>query len=53
MASHEETERRALEGELAMLADQWRRAEEIAGIADNLLLHRDVAARASKLGGQP
>jgi hypothetical protein len=37
MAAHEETERRALEGELAMLAEQWRRAEAIAGIADNLL----------------
>ena len=37
MAAHEETERRALEGELETLANQWRVAEEIAGIADNLL----------------
>jgi hypothetical protein len=36
MALHEETERRALEGELAMLQGMWREAEEIAAIADRL-----------------
>jgi hypothetical protein len=36
MALHEETERRALEGELAMLEAMWRQAEEIAAIADRL-----------------
>jgi hypothetical protein len=36
MAMHEETERRALEGELALLAAAWREAEEIAAIADEL-----------------
>jgi hypothetical protein len=36
MALHEETERRALEGELAMLEGMWREAEEIAAIADRL-----------------
>jgi hypothetical protein len=36
MAVHEETERRALEGELATLAEEWREAEEIAAIADTL-----------------
>jgi hypothetical protein len=36
MALHEETERRALQGELAMLEAMWREAEEIAGIADRL-----------------
>ncbi|HEX2078026.1 MAG TPA: hypothetical protein VHG08_09960 [Longimicrobium sp.] len=36
MALHEETERRALEGELAMLQAMWRQAEEIAAIADAL-----------------
>lgn len=36
MAMHEETERRALEGELTMLAEAWRNAEEIAAIADKL-----------------
>lgn len=38
MALHEEQERRALEGELAQLERAWREAEEIATIADNLLL---------------
>lgn len=38
MAAHEERERRALAGELATLEREWREAEEIAAIADNLLL---------------
>ena len=38
MAVHEEDERRALEGELWRLERAWRDAEEIATIADNLLL---------------
>jgi hypothetical protein len=38
MAAHEDTERIALDGELARLADAWREAEEIAAIADSLLL---------------
>lgn len=38
MALHEEQERRALAGELAQLEQAWREAEEIAAIADNLLL---------------
>lgn len=36
MALHEESERRALEGELAALEAAWREAEEIAAIADVL-----------------
>jgi hypothetical protein len=36
MALHEEQERRLLEGELEVLAEAWRDAEEIAGIADGL-----------------
>lgn len=36
MALHEESERRALEGELTLLAAAWREAELIAGIADSL-----------------
>jgi hypothetical protein len=36
MALHEEQERRALAGELALLASAWREAEEIAAIADRL-----------------
>jgi hypothetical protein len=35
MAVHEENERRAMEGELAVLAAAWRDAEEIAAIADD------------------
>ena len=36
MALHEEQERRVLEGELDLLRDAWRDAEEIAAIADGL-----------------
>lgn len=36
MASNEDIERRALEGELASLAEAWREAEEIAHISDQL-----------------
>jgi hypothetical protein len=36
MALHEESERRALEGELTLLESAWREAEEIAAIADRL-----------------
>jgi len=36
MASNEDIERRALEGELASLAEAWREAEEIAHISDEL-----------------
>jgi hypothetical protein len=36
MALHEESERRALEGELWLLERAWREAEEIAAIADAL-----------------
>ena len=38
MALHEEQERRALEGELRMLEQAWKEAEEIAEISDNLFL---------------
>ncbi|WP_420129876.1 hypothetical protein [Longimicrobium sp.] len=41
MAVHDEQERRAMDGELAMLQGMWRQAEEIAAIADRL---PDVAA---------
>ena len=42
MATHEETERAALEGELKELEARWREAEEIARIADNLLVPDSV-----------
>ena len=38
MALHEEQERRALEGELWLLEQAWREAEEVAAISDDLLL---------------
>jgi hypothetical protein len=42
MAAHEEIERRAMEGELARLEQDWRDAEEIAAISDNLLVPASV-----------
>jgi hypothetical protein len=44
MAANDESERRAMEGELRELEVQWRDAEEIASIADNLLLPASVEA---------
>ncbi len=48
MATHEESERRALEGELALLEAAWKEAEEIADIADNLLLPPGIDERVRK-----
>ena len=42
MASHEESERRALDGELDRLEQDWKEAEEIAAIADNLFVPKSV-----------
>ena len=42
MASHEDQERRALEGELAALEERWKEAEEIANISDNMFLPASV-----------
>ena len=44
MAVHEESERRALEGELSRLADEWKEAEEIAAIADDMFVPPAVEA---------
>lgn len=49
MALHEESERRALEGELAELERAWRDAEEIAKIADSLLVPPDVNAAIDRM----
>jgi hypothetical protein len=51
MALHEEAERRALEGELGELERAWREAEEIAHIADNLLVPSNVGDRIEQLRG--
>jgi hypothetical protein len=42
MAVHEESERRALAGELLTLEAAWREAEEIANIADNMFVPRET-----------
>lgn len=53
MALHEEQERRALEGELWMLEQAWREAEEIAAIADRLLLPAGTDEFFEKYGTDP
>jgi hypothetical protein len=45
MAVHEEQERRALDGELLELERAWRDAEEIAAIADDLLVPDGIRRR--------
>ena len=49
MLSHEESERRALEGELAELEVAWREAEEIAAISDDLFLPAAVSDKIAEL----
>ena len=49
MAANEENERCALEGEMALLEMAWEEAEEIAQIADNLTLSRDVVRQLEEL----
>jgi hypothetical protein len=59
MAAHEESERRAMSGELAELEAAWRGAEEIAEIADAMFddeeletFKREVLERARR-GNDP
>lgn len=49
MAGHEELEREAMEGELNGLALAWRQAEEIAEIADSLVLPPGIDQRLEEL----
>jgi hypothetical protein len=49
MAAHEEQERRALEGELALLEAAWRDAEEVAKIADDMFVPDAAVARFDQL----
>ena len=49
MALHEDAERRAVEGELSQLRQDWAVAEEIAGIADGMFLPESVLARHAEL----
>jgi hypothetical protein len=49
MISHEDSERRALEGELHLLEEAWKDAEEIAGISDDMFLPEDISKRLSEM----
>jgi hypothetical protein len=51
MAAHEETERQAIEGELSRVVRAWRSAEEIAAIADELLIPPSVLERIRRYRG--
>jgi hypothetical protein len=51
MALHEDAERRALEGELAGLRDEWQLAEDIAKIADNMFVPVAVLESLRRLKG--
>ena len=56
MAAHEEQERRAMEGELALLEAAWRQAEEVAKIADEMFLPESTEEQLEDLrtrGGAP
>ena len=52
MAAHEDSERRALEGELHELEAAWKDAEEIAGIADDMFLPESVTSELARLKRQ-
>jgi hypothetical protein len=49
MAVHEENERAAMEGELELFEMAWQDAEEIAAIADNLLIPADIEEHLKRL----
>ncbi len=49
MAAHEDAERRAIEGELSRLEQEWREAEEIAAVADRLLVPSTVESLLNRL----
>ena len=52
MALHEEAERRAMAGELDQLERAWREAEEIAAIADDLLVPRSILDQIAQWRGR-
>jgi hypothetical protein len=49
MAVNEEAERRALEGEVALLEREWREAEELAAISDDLLFPSALRGRLARI----
>ena len=53
MAINEENERHALETELLFLEMAWKDAEELAAIADRLVLPTGVEQGLAKLRGKP
>lgn len=53
MAANEERERRAMEAELETLEAEWKEAEEIAAIADRLVVPASVERRLTRLRGSP
>jgi hypothetical protein len=52
MVSHETSERRALEGELHVLEEAWKDAEEIAAISDDLFVPEDISKRLAEMKGR-
>jgi len=52
MVAQEDSERRALEGELHLLEDVWREAEEIAAISDDMFFPAAITARVGVLRGR-
>ena len=58
MSLHEESERRALEGDLHLLEQAWKDAEEVAAIADDMFLPAAIEEQVARLrrargGGLP
>jgi hypothetical protein len=53
MAAHEDIERRAMEGELAILERAWRDAEEIAAISDSMFMPAAVDDKLQTLKASP
>ena len=52
MALHEDAERRAMAGELALLESAWRDAEEVAAIADDMFLPETVRSSLERMRGR-
>ena len=49
MVSHEDSERRELEGELCLLEEAWKEAAEIAGISDDMFLPQDITTKLDQM----
>jgi hypothetical protein len=52
MISHEDAERRALEGELHVLEEAWKEAEEIAAISDDMFLPEEINRKLTEMKGR-